>query len=68
MLDEVLALLSDNPKGVTAREVHRARIVASADEARALLARMEADGELTGKDCKPETGGHSTRIFIKTRR
>jgi hypothetical protein len=67
-LDEVLALLADNPKGVTARDVHRARIVGSADEARALLARMEADGELTGKDSKPETGGHITRTFTKARK
>ena len=67
-LDEVLALLADNPKGVTARDVHRARIVGSADEARALLARMEADGELTGKDSKPETGGHVTRTFTKSRK
>jgi len=66
--DEVLALLADNPKGVTARDVHRARIVGSADEARALLARMEADGELTGKDSKPETGGHITRTFTKARK
>jgi hypothetical protein len=66
-LDAVLALLADNPKGVTARDVHRARIVGSADEARALLARMEADGELTGKDSKPETGGHITRTFTKAR-
>jgi hypothetical protein len=67
-LDEVLALLADNPKGVTARDVHRARIVGSADEARALLARMETDGELTGKDSKPETGGHITRTFTKARK
>jgi hypothetical protein len=67
-LDEVLALLADNPKGITARDVHRARIVGSADEARALLAQMETDGELTGKDSKPETGGHITRTFIKARK
>jgi Protein of unknown function (DUF3987) len=67
-LDEVLALLADNPNGVTARDVYRARIMGSADEARALLARMEADGELTGKDSKPETGGHITRTFTKARR
>lgn len=66
-LDEVLALLTDNPKGVTARDVHRARIVGSADEARALLATMEMDGELSGKDSKPETGGHITRTFTKGR-
>jgi hypothetical protein len=65
--DEVLQLLADNPKGITARDVHRARIVGSADEARALLTQMEADGELTGKDSKPETGGHITRTFTKAR-
>jgi hypothetical protein len=41
--------------------------VGSADEARALLTQMEADGELTGKDSKPETGGHITRTFTKAR-
>jgi hypothetical protein len=61
--DEVLELLADNHNGITARDVHRARIVGSADEARALLAMMEADGELTGKDSKPEGGGHVTRTF-----
>jgi hypothetical protein len=66
--DEVLALLADNPKGITARDVHRARIVDSADEARTLLAQMEADGELTGKNSKPETGGHITRTFTKARK
>src|ERR1019366_4905272 len=59
--DEVLELLADNPKGITARDVHRARLVDSADEARALLAQIEAEGELTGRDSKPETGGHVTR-------
>lgn len=67
-LDEVLALLADNPKGVTARDVHRARIVGSADEARALLAQMEAEGELNGNNSKPTTGGHVTRTFTKARK
>jgi hypothetical protein len=66
-LDEVLALLADNPKGITARDVHRARIVAARMKPRALLAQMEADGELTGKDSKPETGGHITRTFTPRR-
>jgi hypothetical protein len=66
--DEVLELLTDNPKGITARDIHRARIVGSADEARALLTQMEADGELTGKDSKPETGGHITRTFTTARK
>jgi hypothetical protein len=29
---------------------------------------MEAEGELTGKDSKPETGGHVTRTFTKARK
>jgi hypothetical protein len=66
--DEVLELLADHPKGITARDVHRARIVDSANEARALLTQMEADGELTRKDSKPETGGHITRTFTKARK
>lgn len=66
--DEVLALLADTPKGITARMVQLKRITDTADEARALLASMEAGGELTGKDSKPETGGHVTRTFIKVRK
>ena len=65
--DEVLALLADTPKGITATDVSRKRITSSADEAHALLASMEADGEVTGKDSKPETGGHVTRTFTKAR-
>jgi hypothetical protein len=65
--DEVLGLLADSPKGVTARDVQRKRIVDTVEEARALLAEMESDGELTGKDSKPETGGHVTRTYTKGR-
>ena len=63
--DEVLALLADKPQGIKATDVYKARIVGSADEAHTLLASMEADGELTGKDSKPEGGGHITRTFTK---
>jgi hypothetical protein len=63
--DEVLALLADTPKGIAARDVQRARIVTNADEARDLLARMETDGELTGADSRPQSGGHVTRIYTK---
>ena len=66
--DEILALLADKPSGITARDVHRARIVGSAEEAHALLEGMEVEGELTGKDSKPETGGHITRTFTKARK
>ena len=66
--DEVLKLLADTPKGITAREVQRAHIADRADEAHTLLASMEADEELAGKDSKPEGGGHITRTFIKTKK
>jgi hypothetical protein len=65
--DQVLELLVDSPKGITARDICRARIAASADEARALLGQMEIDGELAGKDSQPESGGHVTRTFTKAR-
>lgn len=56
--DEVLKLLENNRvrKGqdyITVREVHRARITAAADAAKALLARMAADGLLVGEDITP---------------
>ena len=65
---EVFELLKTNHqrKGqdyITARDVHRARITATADAAKALLARMEADGLLVGEDITPAHGGKTTRIF-----
>lgn len=66
--DKVMELLADNPKGITARMVQLKRIAETADEARALLTSMEADGELVGKDSKPEGGGHITRIYTKARK
>jgi len=63
--DEVLALLVDKPGGITARDVQRQRIVPLADEAHALLDRLEAEGQLTGHDSKPERGGKVTRVFTK---
>ncbi len=67
-LDEVLALLADTPSGIRASDVYRARIEAGADEAHALLTRMEAEGELAGHESKPETGGHVTRTYTKARK
>lgn len=69
--DEVLDLLDTNRerKGqdyTTAREVHRARITATADAAKALLDRMEADGLLVGENITPPHGGKTTRIFRRT--
>jgi hypothetical protein len=64
----VLELLEANRerKGldyVTARDLHRARIVSTADAARALLARMEGERLLTGDDVRPAQGGKATRIY-----
>jgi hypothetical protein len=66
-LDEVLEMLADSPEGITAREVLRARIVDSAGEARELLGRMEGEGELLGRDAKPERGGYTVRIYTRVR-
>jgi len=70
--DEVLELLETTRqrKGqdyTTAREVHRARITATPDAAKALLARMEADGLLVAEDIVPAHGGKTTRIFRAVR-
>ena len=65
--DEVLALLADNPKGIRASDIYRARITRNADEAHALLATMEAEGALTGRDEQPESGGHVSRIYTRAR-
>jgi hypothetical protein len=65
--EEVLELLAETPTGIQASDVYRARIVGSAGEAHSLLAQMETEGELEGKDSKPKNGGHVTRIFTKAR-
>jgi len=66
--DQVLELLENTRqrKGqdfITAREVHRARIMPTAEAAKALLARMEADGLLVAEDIIPAHGGKTTRIY-----
>jgi hypothetical protein len=66
--EKVFSLLVDTPTGITARDVHRAHIAEPANEARALLAQMEADGELTHKESKPEGGGHVTLIYTRARK
>lgn len=48
---------------VCARVLLRRRIVKSAADAHALLARMEADGILSGTDQRPAGGGHTVRFF-----
>ena len=66
--EEVIELLATRQERqrldyVTARDVHRARIVSTADAGRALLARMEREGLLTGEDVRPAHGGKTTRVF-----
>ena len=66
--EEVLEVLDTHRerKGVdyvTARDVRRARIAPTPEAAAALLARMEANGLLTGEDVRPAHGGKTTRIF-----
>ena len=66
--EEVIELLATHQERqrldyVTARDVHRARIVSTADAGRALLARMEREGLLTGEDVRPAHGGKTMRIF-----
>jgi hypothetical protein len=66
--DQVLELLDENHERkqqdfVSARDVLRARIVPTADAARALLDRMVADGLLIPQDIPPMRGGKTTRIY-----
>jgi len=58
----VLSLLAKQPTGITAREVQRARITATAEEAKALLDGMT---ELQGRVVTPEQGGHPSRIYTR---
>jgi hypothetical protein len=66
--DEVLELLTDTPAGIRGSDIYRARITRNAEEAHTLLASMEADGDLTGRDEQPEGGGHVTRIYKNRRK
>jgi hypothetical protein len=63
--DQVRSLCDHKPIGIRASDVYRARIVRNAGEAHTLLAAMEAEGELSGRDEQPESGGHVTRIFTR---
>jgi hypothetical protein len=62
---EVLLLLADITDGITARDVYRARIAKTSEEARDLLASMEQGGILLGQDITPERGGWTVRIYTR---
>lgn len=62
--NEVLSLLAEKPDGITARDVQRAGIARTADEARELLAELQ-QGILEGRDVTPERGGHTVRIYTR---
>ena len=66
--DEVLALLVDHPRGIRASDVYHARLAHNAEAAHALLAAMERDGVLSGRQEKTAGGGHVTRIYVKVRK
>jgi hypothetical protein len=66
--EQVFELLETNRERknidfVTARDVLRARIVTSADAARALLEHMVGDGLLIPQDITPAHGGKTTRVY-----
>ncbi len=66
--DEVLELLREQQqrRGVdylTARDIHRARIVTTAESAIGLLERMEADGLLASHEHRPANGGRTVLQF-----
>jgi len=63
--NEVLKLLANIPDGITARDVQRQRIAKTPDEARELLATMEQDGILEGRDITPEHGGKTSRLYTR---
>lgn len=63
--DAVLGLLADKTSGVTSRDVHRARIAATSEQAREVLQTMEMEGALFGRDLS--TGGRPTRIYARAR-
>jgi hypothetical protein len=64
--DRVLTLLDDKLEGIRASDVYHLRIARNADEAHALLAAMESEGELSGRDEQPERGGHVTRVYTRS--
>lgn len=60
----VYDLLRKKPE-ISARDVQLARVAARSLEARALLAQMEAEGKLRGRDYQPSGGGHTVRFYSK---
>lgn len=63
--DAVMELLMDDQNGVTARDVQRARITVDSQQAKELLADMEAKGFLQGDDVTPAGGGKMTRLYTR---
>jgi hypothetical protein len=61
-----LELLESHPNGITTRDVQRARIAFTADEALSLLEEMVTEGVLVARDVA--TGGRPQRIYHKARR
>lgn len=60
-LQKILELVT--PDGITGRDVQRALRLPTADEAHELLAELEVEGAVIGRDSQPANGGHVMRIF-----
>lgn len=61
--DDVFELLADKTSGITSRDVHRARIAQTSEQARELLQTLETEGALFGRDMA--TGGRPSRIYTR---
>lgn len=59
----ILKLFERGANDISNRDVHRARIVRTAEQARLLLSEMEAERLLIKREHRPEGGGHLTHFY-----
>jgi len=56
-------LCEQKPTGIKAKDLYRKRLVTTTEEAHDVLAQLEAEGVLVGKDVHPTGGGKPSRIY-----
>ena len=61
--DAVVKLCEQKPTGIKAKDLYRKRLVTTTEEAHDVLAQLEAEGVLVGKDVHPTGGGKPSRIY-----
>lgn len=66
--DKVMALVDENPNGITTRDVYRKRLSRSSRLAHEILKNMEAKGILISREKMPEGGGTISRIYTRDKR